>query len=180
MANKKDGNQDTIKQSWLTKNPWLSFTIFLCTYGVFGWSIANRAELWLIYLKEGGKSIVTSVEDDLLLLLIRLTALMVIIVISLSLTTPVALITFVFEESVSSDLKAFIYVLLWSVLAVFILCSFDFFADLLVLISANILLRLDLQNLSLKMWQIFLLIIFLATSAFVTGILLFDYIHKEI
>jgi hypothetical protein len=180
MANKKDSNNDLIQQSWLTKTPWLSFSVFLCTYGVFGWSLANQAELWLIYLQERGESITTSVEDEIILLLIRLTALMVVIFISLSLTTPVALITFVFEESVSSDLKAFIYIFLWSVLAVFILCSFDFFADLLVLISANILLRLDLQNLSLKMWQIFLLIIFLASIAFSSGVLLFDCIHKDI
>lgn len=178
MAKKKDPNNDIIDQSWLTKTPWLSSAVFLCTYGVFGWTLARKAGLWLIYFKERGESLNIFITDEILLLLIHLSALIVVILISLSLTTPVALITFVFEESVSSDLKAFIYIFLWSVLAVFILCSFDLFADLLVVISANLLLRLDLQNLSFKMWQIFVLIIFLATIAFASGVLLFEYIHQ--
>lgn len=179
MAEQKDSLTDINEKSWLVKTPWLSAIIFLCTYGVFGWSLADKAQSWLIYAREKSESLNIFIEDEILLLFLRISVLIIIILISLSLTTPIALMTFVFEESLSSDLKAFIYILLWSILAVFILCSFDFFSDLLVIISANILLRLDLQKLKLKLWQIIGIIIGFGSLAYTFGALLFDYLHQQ-
>lgn len=174
MVKKQDVKNDEFEQSWLKKSSWLSLTIFFFTYGVFGWSFADLSRSWLVYLREIGESFNIFLEDELLLLLIRLIALIVIIAISLSLTTPIALLTFVFEETISSEVKAFLYILLWSIIAVFILSSFDVFADLLVVISANILLRIDLQKERFSTWKVFLLMIFFATLAFTGGVIAFD------
>ena len=179
MAKKNDYPYLTAEQSWLTKTPWLSALIFFCTYAVVGWKLAEKSESLILFWQEKGGNLGLYIEDDLLLILIRIFTLFLIILVSLSLTTPVALITFVFEESLNSDIKAFIYIFLWSIFAVFILCYFDFFADLLVIVSANILLRLDLQSLKLKMWQIIFLIIFLATIAFCSGLFLSEYLLTD-
>jgi hypothetical protein len=177
MARKKQLSTDIIEQSWLTKTPWLSLALFLCTYVTFGWSLADQSELWLLSLKEQTEGLNISIEGELSLFLIRLITFLVVITVSLSLSSPVTLMTFVVEEGSTSDFKALVYIFLWSIFGVFILCSFNFFTNILIIVSANILLRLDLQKLKLKIWQIFCLIIFSATVSFSSGLWLFDYLH---
>ena len=160
--------------SWLEKTPWLSVFILFITYAVFGWSIASSANSWATLTLETVDSIGLFLEEQLVVIIIHLLALAVIIIISLALTTPVALITFFVQESISSDLRAVIAVFSWSFIVVLMFCFWDYFSDLLVMVSAGILVKLDLQKLGFKTWQVFLVILVLAFLSFLLGIISFE------
>jgi hypothetical protein len=164
--------------SWLDKMPWLSLLILFITYAVFGWSVSSVADSWVQWILETGKNLDLFLEEKLISNTIHLFALAVIIVISLCLTTLVALITFAFEKSIGSDLKAFLSVFFWSFILVLMFCFLDYFADLLVMISAAILVKLDLQKIGCKTWQTFSIIVFLASLAFGFGVISFEMSRK--
>lgn len=166
-------NEQNNTKSWLEKFPWLSVLILFLTYAVFGWSISSKASLWTQWIVETGKNFDLVLEDSIAMISIHLLALAVIVLIALLLTTPIALITFVYKESISSNLKAVIAVFIWSFMLVIIVCFLDHFADLLVMISAAILVRLDLQKLGYKIWQTFFVIVCLASLGFAFGIIIF-------
>lgn len=163
------------ESSWLDTNLLLSLSLFLCNYLILGWSIADLAGNWATILREENTLVSLLIEQDLLTLIIKLSFLAVTVFLSLILTTPIALITFIFEESINSDLKAFIAILFWSILLVFMFCYFDFFANLLVIMSSNILLKLDLKKLKYRNWQVICFILLMAFLAFCTGFILFDF-----
>lgn len=160
--------------SWLEKMPWLSLFILFVTYTVFGWSVSSATDSWVHGILEINKNIDWFLEEELITHLIHLFALAVIIFISLFLTTPVALITFAFKKSIASDVKAFIWIFAWCFILVLMFCALDYFADLLVMISSAILVKLDLQNMGFKTWQVFSIIVILASSSFALGIIIFD------
>ena len=175
MANNnyKFGFRD--KPSWINRNLLFSLSLYLSTYIVFGWLIASHTIVWADFLRQQDIPIEIFLEEEILLLLIKLLALITIIVITFFLSTPVALTTFLFKNSINSDVKGFISILLWSIILVFAFTSFDYFAHLLILIAANILLRLDLRKLHYRNWQIIVTILFCAAIAFSSGMLLFDF-----
>ena len=136
---------------------WLSLLILFMTYAVFGWSISQASQSWAQWIVETGETFKFTLEEEVIILSIHLLALAVIVIVSLCLTIPIAVITWAFQRSLGSDLKAFISVFVWSFILVLIICSFNYFADLLVMICAALLVRLDLQKLGCKTWQIFCL-----------------------
>ncbi len=164
--------------SWLDSNLLISLSLFLCNYTVLGWAIASSSSFWEKLLAQQNISLLFLIEQDSLIFILKIVALFVIIAISLFLSTPVALITFIFEESINSDIKAFIAILFWSVILVFIFCSFDYFSDLLVVTATNILFRIDLQKLKYPNWLIRLIILGLAFIAFMSGVFLYDYFNN--
>jgi hypothetical protein len=159
--------------SWLQKTPWLSLSIFMATYTVFGWSMARVAESWTSYLSKIGENWGWFIEEEAIFVSVHLLAIVVVILISFSLTIPIALVTFVFRESIGSNIKGLISILLCSLLFVFMISSLNYFADLLVMISAAILTRLDLLKLGCKNWQIFFIIFLLGSFACGLGIIIF-------
>jgi hypothetical protein len=171
----KSFGEITEKTSWLDTNLLVSFFLFFSTYGVVGWMTARVANHWAIVITEQNTLINLLIQKDFLPLIIKLLILFATIFISLILSSPLGLITFVFEESINSDVKAFIAILFWSIVLVFIFCSFDYFSHLLVITSSNILLRLDLQKLKYKNWQILTLIFVVSSTAFSLGFILFDF-----
>lgn len=195
MANKNYKFNSPLKSSWLNRNLILTLSLYFATYLVFGWLIASRVIEWTKLLSNS--NIVTEqlseiihwgeflfkqdmplgifLEEDFLLSFLKLLSLFVIIIITFLLSHPVALTTFLFQESINSDLKGFIAILSWSIILVFAFTSFDYLADLLVLIAVNILLRFDLRKLKYNNWQIILTTLFCATIAFSGGMLLFDH-----
>ena len=180
MVDQKDNLELLSKSSWLDRNLLLSLSLFLTTYIVFGWLIASRAILWADFLHQQNIPLQVALEEDFLLVLIKSLAFIIIIIITLLLSIPVALTTFLFEESVNSDLRAFFSILIWSLVLVFAFCYFHYFADFLIIISANILFKLDLQKLKYRNWQVILLSLFLATLAFTGGMIGFDLFHSVI
>ncbi len=166
--------------SWLERTPWLSIVFLLITYAVFGWLFARNTDLWVSYLLELGESWAWFLEQKAIFITIHILAIIVIILISLSLTTPIALLTFVFKETIGSNLKGFISILIWSLVLVIVLSSIHYFANLLVMISSSILVRLDLLRLGCKNWQIFLIIALLGSTAFGLGVISFRWQNQLI
>ena len=181
MAKKKLNLNSSPKLSGLNSNFLLSLGLFVSTYIALGWSIGEQTRLWLESLREQNLSWEIAIEEDLLLLLIKLLAVLVTFMVTLLLSSPVALTTFLFEESVGSDLRGLFSILFWSILLVFAFCYFGYFADFLVLVSVNLLLRLDLKRLKYNNWQIILMTSCCAVIAFIGGIKLFDLwlIHSQ-
>ncbi|MBL1211609.1 hypothetical protein [Geminocystis sp. GBBB08] len=176
MPSKNSFNNIKKETSWLDTNILFALSIFLSTYTVLGWAIANIVERWANIINEESIAIHLLIQENILLLIIRLLILAVTVLVSLILSSPLSVITFLFEKSINSDLKAFLAIFLWSIILVFIFCSIDYFADLLLIISTNILLRLDLQKLKLKSWQIFFLTFILASIGFSLGMFLFNFL----
>ena len=174
MANNNYKFKSSAQPSWISRNILLSLSLYFSTYIVFGWLIASKVVLWADFLRQQNIPIEILLEEELLFSSIKLLALVTTIVITFLLSTPIALTTFLFRNSIHSDLKGFLSILLWSIFLVFAFCSFDFLADLLVLISVNILLRIDLRKLKYRNWQIILTTVFCAAIAFSSGIILFD------
>jgi hypothetical protein len=171
----KSFDEITENVSWLNTNLLLSFFLFFSTYGVVGWTIARVVNHWATIITEQNTIINLLIQKDFLPLIIKLLILFATVFISLILNSPLLLITLIFEESLNSDLKAFIAILFWSIVLVFIFCSFDYFSHLLVIISSNILLRLDLQKLKYKNWQVITFVLIVASTAFSLGFILFDF-----
>lgn len=177
MPRNKNSFSEDSSISWLDSNLLISLSLFLCTYLTLGWAIASTSEIWEKLLKQKNIPLLFFIEQDSFLLILKIVALFVIIAISLFLSTPVALITFVFEESINSDLKALLAILFWSVVLVFIFCSLEYFADLLVITATNILFRIDLQKLKYPNWLIRVIIFGLALLAFLSGVFLYDHFN---
>lgn len=179
MPSKNPFNNLKKESSWLDKNLFLSFSLFLFAYIVFGWLMVEDLQHLAMIVTEQSLSFDLVIEEDVGLWIIRIIAFCVLILISLLLSTPIALITFVFEESLNSDVKAFIAILFWSIALIFIFCYFDHLADLLVITSATILFRLDLQRANLKDWHIFCFIILFASIGFSLGMYFFYFLSPH-
>lgn len=180
MPSKKSLDETNHNMSWLNTNLLLSFCLFFCNYAVLGWMIAKVANRWAIVITEQNTIINLPIPENFLPLIIKLLILLATVFISLILSSLLVLITFIFEESIRSDLKAFIAILFWSIMLVFIFYSFHYFSYLLVIISSNILLRLDLQKLKYKNWQVLTFIFIVASTAFSLGFILFDLFYPSL
>ncbi|MBE9223434.1 hypothetical protein IQ215_12075 [Cyanobacterium stanieri LEGE 03274] len=176
MGKIKDiANQNLI--SWVDKKPWLSLFLYSCIYGIIGWSVASRSEFLMRNVRDLIDNWNILIADDLLLIFIRIFSLILIVAISLMVMNPFSLITFIFEESVSSDLKSFVSVLVWSVLLVFVFCNFDYFTDFLVVASATILVTLDLEERKIYGKKLICIMVLIASIMFSLGAFTFDYLH---
>lgn len=160
--------------SWLDKSLWLSVSVLFLTYAVFGWSVSKEVEYWAESILNLGKNIDWLLEKQLVIYFLYVFYLFFIILVSLSLTFFIGLITFIFKESVDSDFKAFISVFVWSFILVFLFCFLDYFADLLVMISSVILVKLDLQKMGYQTWQTFFVIVLVTCFSFILGVVSFE------
>lgn len=163
--------------SWVETKLWLPLLVYAGIYGVVGWSVAGSSDDFIEVVSGFMARWNLAMEDELLVIIIRVLSLVMVIGLSLAVLNPLSIVTFVFEESINSDLKSFIAILIWSILLVFAFCNFDYFANLLVIASATILLHLDLQERNIKPEKVILLMVILASIAFSLGSFLFDYLH---
>ncbi len=177
MVNKKSFPSQNKISSWVEKKLWLSSLLYCLVYLAIGWSIGSQTPLLVQTFENFIESFNFVIENHILIEIVRLSSLLVIMSISLSLIHPLSMITFIFEESLNSDSKAFFSILFWSVLLVFIFCYFDYFADILVVTSSTILFRLDLQKQKKKQWPTLFIIIVLAFLFFSAGLFLFEYFN---
>ena len=132
----------------MKKLPYLSSTLLWLTYFVLGWKIYIWALHWHTFLLAASLSIVMAVL----------------------LASPASILNMVVSGLLESDLKAFIWVMLISVTIIISLVWFSIFAHFLVLISAALLARLDMQLLGLKPRGAFLVLASLSLSGLAMGI----------
>lgn len=132
----------------IQKLPWLSLTLLLLTYSIFGWILAEAIMGWEIRLAVGAS-----------LLLIVLT-----------LTAPITLIRVCFGSWLQSDVKAFIAIIFFSLALVAVIVWIKLFARVAVLLAAGALARLDLQRAGYGRWQALSLLAFICLLGYSLGI----------
>jgi hypothetical protein len=164
--------------SWLQKFPWLSLSLLLLTYGVFGWIVAQSLTLWSFALIEQGKTWGWFLEEDTASGIIYLLEIAAILLISLALTMPITLLTIFFGTWLKSDTSTMLSILGWSFLFVIVVRWISTFIRFLVLFAAAVLLRLDLQEAGYNKWQTFFVLIVACFFGFGSGIFTYHWLNS--
>lgn len=141
---------------FVKKVPWVSLSLLLLSYGVFGWLLSATDRSWLLWLMG---AIFT-------------------LVIAISLIEPLAVIQTFYTAWLKSDARAFISVIIGAFIAVVIIRWLDFFLRLLVLLSAATLARLDLQTAGYGKWQAFGVLVIVSLSGFGLGLFGHQLLHS--
>lgn len=131
--------------SFLKKLPIRSLLILVLTYTLFGWVSAVSWRDWL----EGG---------------------ILVLVVSLLLIAPLKTIRFCFSSWLASDARAFIAIIALSFLTVVVLAWIQIFAQFFILLSAGMLVRLDLQTAGFGEWQAFGVMVVITLASFIFGV----------
>ncbi|NEP56487.1 MAG: hypothetical protein F6K31_05615 [Symploca sp. SIO2G7] len=169
--------------SFVKKLPWTSLLLLLCTYVVFGWLVSVETHsVWQRTVKNHNpvgahKNILTSLWLEGVNPTLwdvpwwyLLKGIVCIVLITLALTDPFQLIKTCYSSWLQSDFRAFISVVVGSLLAVIIIVSLDVFVRILLLIAASTLARLDLQIASYSEWQAFWLLSTVSLIGYSLGI----------
>ncbi|ELR99250.1 hypothetical protein [Gloeocapsa sp. PCC 73106] len=158
------------------KLPWLSLGLVFLAYGVFGWTIANSMGIWTVGLIERAEAwgvfISTAIAHYIIYLLIILVILLVILLI----TIPLKSLNFLFGSWLTSSNKALVSILFWSFIFVLILSFLEYFVRILVILSASILGRLELQEFDYKNRQILIILFSICLVGFMTGYFAYVYL----
>jgi len=131
--------------SFLKKLPIRSLLIIVLTYAIFGWVSAVSWYNWL----EGAT---------------------LVLVISLLLIAPLKTIRICFSSWLASDARAFIAITVLSFLTVVVLTWIQVFAQFFILLSAGMLVRLDLQVAGFREWHAFGIMVVISLASFVLGV----------
>lgn len=157
--------------------PFLSLILLFITYSTFGWYIERGSPIlhqiildhslswgwnWIL------KSLVVSEKMAVIGLVYGLAS-GVIILITFCLMAPVALVTFLFGSTFKQNGWSILSILLWSFALVVMLRWFPFVAQLLLLICAAMLAKLDLQNNGYPQLLVFSIITMTCFIGFVVG-----------
>lgn len=129
--------------------PWLSLSLLLLTYSAFGWLLANLTDSWLVWVAAGSLALF----------------------LDLALTAPLTLVRIFLGTWIQTDKIAFLSIIFFSFGAVVILCWFEFFARILVLLSAGALARLDLQTAGYHKGQTLIILFTICTLGYSAGVL---------
>lgn len=137
----------------MKKLPYLSAILLWLTYAVLGWKIYLWALNWHTFLLAASSAILMAVL----------------------LASPASVIDFLISGFLESDTKAFVWVMVLSFSLIIALVWFSIFAHFLVLISAALLARLDMQLAGLKPRYAFLILASLSLTGLALGIWLHQY-----
>lgn len=152
----------------LKKIPWLSLALMLLTYATFGWLYGSWS---LVLVKEGifFKELETSIASSILYGIGTIG----ILAIALIFTAPISLIALSVDKWFRADSRAFFSIFLGAFAFAVIVQRVDYFARILVLISAALLVKLDLQLAGYKRWLSFVILTVFCLLGFIGGILAF-------
>ncbi|MFM2310838.1 MAG: hypothetical protein RLZZ04_114 [Cyanobacteriota bacterium] len=146
-----------------------SLLLLLLTYGAEGWMYGP----W-VYSFINQESILSYfVEESVRITILYGGAVLGITFLVLLFTSPVLLITVGLDNWLKSDTRAFLSIFIGAFAFAMIVQRVDFFARLLVLISAVFLAKLDLQLAGCSRWLCSLIIVLLCWLGFTGGILAF-------
>jgi hypothetical protein len=135
----------------------ISFSLLLLTYINFGWALATwvtNSGTWAI-------------------------AIFMVLLLSELLASPWSIIRLFTVRWLKSDRRAFITSLLGGIIVVFLLVHIDWLANLLLLMSAGLLVRLDLQMANLSGWKAFWVLLSVAGLGISVGWLAHYFIVTE-
>jgi len=152
MAARKERKQSTIRSnglSWLGNLPFFSLSLLAIAYTLLGWYAASLTASRANQMAIAG----------------------IIILISLTLVSPLRQIRRFFSLWLQSRTTAFVSIVIFAFAAVMILTHLDFFARWLILLAPGLLVRLDLQVAGYGDWEAFGIITALCLSGYGIGIL---------
>lgn len=159
---------------WL-KVPWFTLSLVVLSYSLIGWHAASWSSLLSVWLVEEGQSWGWLLRQDAASAIIQIAEVVILCLISLALTAPVAIITLFVSTGLRSDAKALISLLGWSIIIVLIIRWFHYFVHLLVLFCAAILGRLQLQQLGYNRWQVTSILVSCCLAGIGLGWVIFIY-----
>jgi hypothetical protein len=141
-----------------------------CIYAVFGWCISHEILSWSRWLIERGEDMNLTLNLQRIDLGIYGLAALLITSIALGLTLLSEKVSILFSSWFKSDTSAILSILGWSLAVVFILYWRGEFVRLLILVSATILGRLELQEAGYNRLQIFWFLALLCLGSFALGV----------
>ncbi len=153
---------------WLKKIPWISSFLLLLTYGVFGWIYSQ----WVVAEIERGNllgALENATEKSTLFGL----GIFWVLLIATVITAPIALMTISITFSLKTEARIFLSILFGAFAFSLIIQEIGYFARFLVLLSAAMLMKLDLQLLGFKKWLSTLIVAIFCLLGFAGGILAF-------
>ena len=155
----------------LKTTAWISITLLLMTYGVFGWLYAS----WVMKMIEDEGILHQVLETQTTLAILYGVGTIWILLIAIIFTAPVALMKISLNNWLKSDMKAFLSIFFGALAFALIVQWLNYFARFFVLLASAILVKLDLQTLGLSRWlsQFFLAVMCL--GSFFGGIVAFNY-----
>lgn len=154
----------------LKKIPWLSLILLLLTYGVYGWSYSSWG---MTSIEEG--SLFNRLEDTLATIFLYSVGGIFIILLTIAFTAPVSLMTISLSTWLKSETRAFLSIFIGAFAFALIIQKVDVFANILLLLSAALLFKLELQLAGYKNnWLSWLVLTCLCLLGFAGGILAFS------
>ncbi|HIK33125.1 MAG TPA: hypothetical protein IGS17_03905 [Oscillatoriales cyanobacterium M59_W2019_021] len=130
-----------------SKFPWLSAILLSIAYATWGWTLTNtRTPTWIWV-----------VNISLTLLLAE------------ALASPWSVIRYLLVRWLGSDTRAFVSAIFASFLSVVILTWLNITTQVILLVTAGSLVRLDAQQARMKDWQAFLLLTFVSAIGLAAG-----------
>lgn len=160
---------------WLKYVPVIAIFLLLVTYTAFGWHVASAGLAWSEPLSTQFKSWDVDLEQQSILWAIHILALLVIVLTSLALTAPIALMTFFVGSWARSEVQSIISMIVWSFVLVLMLRWFNYFVEFLVLICSAVLGRIELRNAGLNQPQAIFVLLSLCVASFGVGV--YSYFH---
>jgi len=161
----------------LKKIPWLSIILLLLTYSSFGWIFARSISWWIQWFLENDSWFGLTLSEPVVFFTLKIIGLILVLFISLILTTPLRFFNYLFGTWLQSDTKALLSVLGFAFAAVLIACWLEQFVRLLILTSAAMLFRFELQRNGYPQWLRKLLLGSLSLISFLTGLILYQMIN---
>ncbi len=156
----------------LSKNPRffliLSLVLLLLTYGAEGWIYGS----WMNRFLER-PSVLTQFAEPVRFGVLYAGAVIGILFLVIIFTSPISLMTIGLDNWLKSDTRAFLSIFIGAFAFAIFVQRVDYFARLLVLISAVFLLKLDLQLVGCSRWLSSLILAFFCWLGFTGGILAF-------
>ncbi|MGF1590348.1 MAG: hypothetical protein ACFCU7_14100 [Pleurocapsa sp.] len=156
----------------LPKNPRFflifSLVLLLLTYGAEGWLYGS----WMNRFLEQ-ESLLTRFAEPIRLGVLYASAVSGILFLVIIFTSPMSLMTVGLDNWLKSDTRAFLSIFIGAFAFAIFVQRVDYFARLLVLVSAVFLLKLDLQLVGCSRWLSSLILAILCWLGFTVGILAF-------
>jgi hypothetical protein len=155
--------------TWLKRFPWLACLILLLTYGIFGWLYGS----WTIWIVEKEQEFGWLLRENIATVLIELFGAFLVLLLALAFAAPIALMTFSMGNWIKNETRAFFGLLLISVIGVILIYWLEYLAQLLLLLAAASLFRLELQKAGYKQKQSTFILTIFCLLGFGGGLLAF-------
>jgi hypothetical protein len=146
--------------------PWLSFTLLILVYGVFGWIYASWAIEWI----EEGKLFGWVLEENIATGFIYGIGVVWVLIVATAFTIPATLMSNL-NSWLNPGARAFISIVLGALIVALIFHWLVLFTRFFVLLAAALFAKIDLQVLGCDRWLSALILGLLSLTAFIAGVI---------